>query len=76
MTCTCVSFVHCCREYIAAVEQAVFWLDTLVGYVKQNSVAAWEQEAAMAAEMASLLKEKLALTQRQMAMQQRLRAAA
>ncbi|WIA28810.1 hypothetical protein OEZ86_011339 [Tetradesmus obliquus] len=64
------------REYIAAVEQAVFWLDTLVGYVKQNSVAAWEQEAAMAAEMASLLKEKLALTQRQMAMQQRLRAAA
>jgi hypothetical protein len=54
----------------------VFWLDTLAAYVKQNSVAAWEQEASMAAEMASLLKEKLALMHRQMAMQQRKCAAA
>jgi hypothetical protein len=66
----------CCRAHITALEQSVFWLDTLVAYVKQNSVSSWEQGASMAAEMASLLKEKLALTNRQMAMQQRLHAAA
>ncbi|KAF6260962.1 KIF-1 binding protein [Scenedesmus sp. NREL 46B-D3] len=62
--------------YIATLEQAVYWLDTLVAYVQHNSVTAWGQEASMAAEMAALLKEKLELTSRQLAMQQRLRAAA
>jgi hypothetical protein len=71
-----VVLILCCSAYIATLEQAVFWLDTLAAYVKENSVAAWEQEASMAAEMASLLKEKVALTARQQAMQQRQRAAA
>jgi hypothetical protein len=67
-----VVLLSCCSAYIATLEQAVFWLNMLAAYVKDNSVTAWEQEASMAAEMAALLNEKLALTACNLAMQQQL----
>jgi hypothetical protein len=48
----------------ASLSCAASLLDSLVAYVARNEVADWQQQAAMAAELAGLLREKAALSQR------------
>jgi hypothetical protein len=53
---------------MATVEQAAGLLDGFVAYVRRNSVDAWREQADMAAELAGLLQEKVALMQQVAAM--------
>lgn len=46
------------------LEQATGLLGSLVKYVQHNSVADWQEQADMADELASLLKEKMDLVAR------------
>lgn len=52
----------CCRAQVAALEQAIHWLSTVVDYVNSNSVASHKEEAQLAQEMSGLLQQKLVLT--------------
>jgi hypothetical protein len=53
-----------CRQEVATLEEAVSLLNALVKYVHENNVADWQEQADMAKELGSLLKEKLDLVHR------------
>jgi hypothetical protein len=65
-------FLHCCyvgslllcRQEVATLDEAVSLLGALVKYVHDNNVADWQEQADMARELGSLLKEKLDLVHR------------
>lgn len=50
-----------CRREVVTLEEATSLLGSLVKYVGDNKVEEWEEQAAMAQELAGLLQEKLAL---------------
>jgi hypothetical protein len=50
-----------CRQEVVMLEQATVLLGSLVKYVQHNSVVDWQEQADMADELASLLKEKIDL---------------
>lgn len=53
--------LHPHRQQVDALEEAAGWIDRAVMYVNAHKLSAWNDQAALAQEMAMLLREKCSL---------------